>query len=294
MSQSRFEFRSVGKSYGAREALSDVSLAVAAGDHLAVLGSSGSGKSTVLRLLAGLEVPDAGTVFLNDAPVSRPGRIELPPHRRGVSLVFQDLALWPNLSARDNVLMGLSGLALGRAEARARTDEVLSLCGIEELAERKPGTMSGGQQQRVALARAIAVRPTFLLLDEPYSGVDLVLKSRLLAEVRALAAAQNMTIVLVTHDPFEATALCRSAVVLERGSVVETGPFTTLLTAPRSDLLRVFRDELSRHEPAPEPAPGRATRDDPVNLLRRLLDFLRAAAAGRVPPDHPAFSGRST
>ena len=132
----------------------------------------------------------------------------------------------------------------------------MSLCGIEDLAGRKPGTLSGGQQQRVALARAIAVRPTFLLLDEPYAGLDLVLKSRLLAEVRALAALQDMTVVLVTHDPLEAMSLCRSAVVLDQGRVVEAGPLTELLEAPRSELLRVFRDEFSRHEPDRGPAGG--------------------------------------
>ena len=109
--------------------------------------------------------------------------------------------------------------------------------------------MSGGQQQRVALARAVAVRPAILLLDEPYSGLDLVLKSRLLAEVRALAALQDMTVILVTHDPWEAMTLCRSAVVLEQGTVIEAGPLMSLLRAPRSELLQVFRDEFTRHEP---------------------------------------------
>src|SRR5208283_5269964 len=148
-----------------------------------------------------------------------------------------------------NVMMGLSGLALPRSEALARTLEALSLCGIEELADRKPGAMSGGQQQRVALARAVAVRPAFLLMDEPYAGLDLVLKSRLLPEVRKLAAWQNMTVILVTHDPLEAMSLCRSAVVLDQGSIVEAGPLTDLLDAPRSELLRTFHDEYSRHEP---------------------------------------------
>jgi iron(III) transport system ATP-binding protein len=228
--------------------LCNVSFTVTAGDHLAILGPSGSGKSTILRLLAGLETPDAGTVLLNDAPVSQPGRILLAPHRRGISLVFQDLALWPNLSAQANVMMGLSGLALSRSEAKARTLEALSLCGIEELADRKPGAMSGGQQQRVALARAVAVRPGFLLMDEPYAGLDLVLKARLLPEVRELAATQNMTVILVTHDPMEAMSLCRSAVVLDQGHVVEAGPLADLLDASRSELLRVFHDEFSRHE----------------------------------------------
>jgi ABC-type Fe3+/spermidine/putrescine transport system ATPase subunit len=249
MSGGRFEVRSLSKSYGTSKALGNVSFAVTAGEHLAVLGPSGCGKSTVLRLLAGLEAPDAGLVLLNDVPVSEPGRILLAPHRRGVSLVFQDLALWPNLSAHANVMMGLSGLALSRREALARADEALSLCGIEEVADRKPGAMSGGQQQRVALARAVAVRPAFLLMDEPYAGLDLVLKSRLLPEVRRLAALQDMTVILVTHDPLEAMSLCRSAVVLDQGKIVEAGPWTDLLDAPRSELLRVFHDEFSRHQP---------------------------------------------
>src|SRR5580658_6163707 len=248
MNSARFEVCSLSKSYGATKALGDVSFTITAGEHLAVLGASGSGKSTVLRLLAGLEAPDAGLVLLNDIPVSEPGRILLAPHRRGISMVFQDLALWPNLSAHANVMMGLSGLALSRPAALARTREALSLCRIEDLADRKPAAMSGGQQQRVALARAVAVRPAFLLMDEPYSGLDLVLKSRLLPEVRELAALQDMTVILVTHDPLEALALCRSAVVLDQGSIVEAGPLTDLLEAPRSDLLRVFRDEFSRHE----------------------------------------------
>jgi ABC-type Fe3+/spermidine/putrescine transport system ATPase subunit len=248
MSGVRFEFRSVSKNYGPTNALCDVSFSVSTGEHLAVLGPSGSGKSTVLRLLAGLESPDAGLVLLNDVPVSKPSRILLPPHRRDISLVFQDLALWPNLSAQSNVMMGLSGLKLSRREALTRTREALSLCGIDELANRKPVAMSGGQQQRVALAWAVAVRPAFLLMDEPYVGLDLVLKSRLLPEVRELAASQNMTVILVTHDPWDAISLCDSAVVLEDGKIVEAGMLTDLLAAPRSEVLRVFHEEYRRHE----------------------------------------------
>src|SRR5262249_48631203 len=131
-----------------------------------------------------------------------------------------------------------------RREARGRADETLALCGIESLASRKPGQVSGGQQQRVALARALAVRPTFLLLDEPFAGLDLVLKARLLEEVAAVAARQDLTVLLVTHAPAEALALCRSAIVLDRGAVVEAGSLTDLLGAPRSELLRVFRERF--------------------------------------------------
>jgi ABC-type Fe3+/spermidine/putrescine transport system ATPase subunit len=249
MNGSRFELSRLSKNYAEAQALREVSFAITAGENLAVLGPSGSGKSTALRLLAGLEAPDSGAVFLNGEPISTPGQVLMPPHRRGISLVFQDLALWPNLTAQDNVMLGLSGLKLTRREARARTREALRMCRIEELAARKPGAMSGGQQQRVALARAIAVRPAFLLMDEPYSGLDLILRSKLLAEVREFATAQSITVVLVTHDPLEALSLCRSAVVLDQGAVIEAGPLTALLEEPRSELLRVFRDQLSRHEP---------------------------------------------
>lgn len=246
MSETSFQVRWLGKRYGVHQALEDVSFFIRAEEHLAILGPSGSGKSTVLRLLAGLEPPDQGEILLNGSIISAPGKILVPPHRRGISMVFQDLALWPNLSAHENVRMGLSGLTLSRSEAVTRTREALRLCGIEELADRKPGAMSGGQQQRVALARAIAVRPMFLLLDEPYAGLDLVIKSRLQVEVRALAESQKVTVVLVTHDPWEAMSLCRSAVVLDHGKLVEAGLLNELLWTPRSDLLRIFRDEFSR------------------------------------------------
>jgi ABC-type Fe3+/spermidine/putrescine transport system ATPase subunit len=251
MRSSQFAIRSLGKRYGSQVALCDVSFTITAGQNLALLGASGSGKSTLLRLLTGLEAPDSGIILLDDEPVSTPGRVLLAPHRRGIALVFQDLALWPNLSASENVMLGLAGLALPKAEARARTHEALRLCGIEDLAERRPAALSGGQQQRVALARAVAVRPAFLLMDEPYAGLDLVLKSRLLAVVRSFAALQDITVLLVTHDPLEALSLCRSAVVLDQGRVVESGPLTDLLDAPRSELLCVFRDTLSRGNDRP-------------------------------------------
>jgi ABC-type Fe3+/spermidine/putrescine transport system ATPase subunit len=236
------EFRSVSKLYDGRTALSEVSFVVTAGEHTAILGASGCGKSTLLRLLAGLDAPSAGQVLLDGSVVSQPHQILRPPHLRNLAMVFQDLALWPNLSVRDNILLGLSGAGLTKQEARTRAREALALCDVESLAERKPGTISGGQQQRVALARAIAVRPSYLLLDEPFSGLDLMTKAKLLEEIAALAMAQKITVLLVTHDPLEAMTLCRSALVLDNGRIAECGRWADVLRAPRSPVLRIFRD----------------------------------------------------
>lgn len=246
MNASQFAFRSVSKIYDRNRVLDEVSFTIPAGEHTAILGPSGCGKSTVLRLLAGLEVPSAGQVLLDGRSVSEPHRVLRPPHLRGVAMVFQDLALWPNLSVIDNVLLGLSGKGLIKKEAEKRAREALALCTIESLADRKPGAISGGQQQRVALARALAVQPSFLLLDEPFAGLDLITKTTLLEEIATLASERKITIVLVTHDPTEATTLCRSALVLETGHVEETGTWEGLLGNPRSEMLRVFRAHLGR------------------------------------------------
>jgi ABC-type sulfate/molybdate transport systems ATPase subunit len=142
--------------------------------------------------------------------------------------------------------LGLSGTRLTKKEERKRAREALALCAIESLAERKPGNLSGGQQQRVALARALAVQPSFLFLDEPFAGLDLLTKARLLEEIAALTTAQHVTIVLVTHDPYEATTLCRSALVLDNGHMEVTGRWEDILSDSRSELLQVFRAHVGR------------------------------------------------
>lgn len=245
MTGSRFEICSVSKTYGEHTVFSAVSFTIAAGVHTAILGPSGGGKSTLLRLLAGLDAPSAGQVRLDGSVVSEAHKVLRPPHLRGVAMVFQDLALWPNLSVLDNVLLGLSGAGLSNRDSQVRAREALALCTIEFLANRKPGQLSGGEQQRVALARAIAGRPTFLFLDEPFSGLDLVTKIDLLKEIGALAARQKLTIVLVTHDPLEAITLCRSVLVLANGRVEESGVLPDLLRVPQSETLKVFRDHLN-------------------------------------------------
>jgi ABC-type Fe3+/spermidine/putrescine transport system ATPase subunit len=238
----QFQFCSVSKVYDGHSALSEVSFTITAGEHTAILGPSGCGKSTALRLLAGLEAPSQGQVLLDGKPISGPNRVLTPPFLRGIAMVFQDLALWPNLTALGNVLLGLSGAKLPRREARARAEEAISLCGIASLAHRRPGQLSGGQQQRVALARALAARPRLLVLDEPFSSVDIPTKARLLGEIRSLVAQQNLTIVLVSHDPLEAAAICHTAVILEDGRVQEFGSLAELIRDPHSQMLKTFRD----------------------------------------------------
>jgi ABC-type Fe3+/spermidine/putrescine transport system ATPase subunit len=239
-----FELRSVSRDYEGVAAVSQVSLRIGDGERLAIIGPSGCGKSTILRLLAGIDAPSGGEVLLDKSIISKPRRVLLPPHRRGVAMVFQDLGLWPNLSILDNVKLGLSGQKLSHVEIDRRARATLSLCRIEEIAKRRPGAVSGGQQQRAALARALAGSPRFLFLDEPFSGLDLITKQPLLNDISRLADAQHVALVLVTHDPVEAARLCRSAVVLDRGRVVESGRLEQLLDAPKSDFLRLFGEVI--------------------------------------------------
>lgn len=237
-----FEFRNVCKSYGAKRVLNDVSLALPDGQHTALIGASGSGKSTLLRLLAGLESPDAGEILLDGTVISTTNKILVPPHQRGVSMVFQDLALWPNLSTFENIILGLAGLDLPRTEARSRANEMLRICGIELLKNRIPGTLSGGEQQRVALARSLAAEPRFLFLDEPFAGLDGPTKFRLLAEIRQIVGQKSMTLVVVTHDLLEAASLAEHAIILDGGRVNAVGRIGDLMDQSPLPIFNSFRE----------------------------------------------------
>ncbi len=242
MSEVTFELDQVSRAYDTQLALSDVSITFATGQHTAILGPSGSGKSTLLRLLAGLEAPTRGRISCGGELASAPNRVLVPPHLRQLSMVFQDLALWPNLTTEANVLLALSGVGLRRGEALGRAREAMDLCGISHVARRKPGQISGGEQQRVALARAIVGRPSFLLLDEPFTGIDVLTKARLISEIGRLAVTQQLTIILVSHDPWEAMQLCSNALVLEQGRVRQAGTLKAVLDDSACEFVRAFRD----------------------------------------------------
>lgn len=240
------ELRGISATRGVEAALRDVSLSIEAGGSLGLLGRSGSGKSSLLRIVAGLDAPEKGQVLLGGAPASADGRVLIPPHRRGVAMLFQDLALWPDLTLLQNVALGLCGSGIPRRERAVRAHGALERCSVHALAHRKPAEVSGGESQRAALARAMAVEPRLLLLDEPFSSLDPVTKQDMTSRVRALTRDHGVAIVLVTHDPLEMLALCSDAVVLEAGRVVESGRVADLLRTPRSPVLCAFRDQLIR------------------------------------------------
>jgi len=235
------KLQSIGFEYGSQRVLDGVCLSVESGAHLAVIGRSGSGKSTLLRVIAGLEVPADGRVLGHDQTLSEPGHIRVAPEKRRMAMVFQDLGLWPNLNAEENVRLGLSGLRLKRSEARRRATGALRRCGMEDLVDRLPGSLSGGEQQRVALARALAVEPELLLLDEPFTGLDLVTREEILQEVERSVREQGVTLVVVTHDPWEAERLCDVGVVFEHGRVVDSGSLCELVNRSESPIMARFR-----------------------------------------------------
>ncbi len=209
--------------YGSTTVLADFSLALGVSEHLALIGPSGCGKSTLLRLIAGLESPTRGTISMEGSVVTDGSRILVPPHQRGVAMVFQDLALWPNLTALANVELALASVSLTRHEKHERAEKALALCRIGELAQRKPRQLSGGQQQRVALARAMAVRPRLMLLDEPFTGLDDTLKAQLIHDVRALCALHDITLLAVTHDRADAAGLGCAVREMQNQGVAFTG-----------------------------------------------------------------------
>jgi iron(III) transport system ATP-binding protein len=212
------EVRDLVVRYGATVAVDGACLDVASGGVTALLGASGCGKTSLLRAVAGFGEVAGGTIAIAGERVTGPG-VWVPPERRRVGMVFQEGALFPHLTVRDNVAYGLRGAA----DAGERVAAALHLVGMEVLSERFPDQLSGGQQQRVALARALAPRPRLVLLDEPFANLDAALRSRVREEVREILLRAEATAVLVTHDQEEALSIADTVAVMEDGAVVQLG-----------------------------------------------------------------------
>ena len=252
------ELSGIDKSYGAEQAVAPLDLAIEPGAFVTILGPSGCGKTTLLRLIAGLEEPDHGEIRLGERVVfSQKGGITVPPEKRDIGLIFQSYALWPHMTVEKNITLALKEQKKPAAEIERRLKNALQMVQLEEYRQRYPSELSGGQQQRVAVARLIAMRSSILLMDEPLSNLDAMLRTDMRAEMKRLHRQLEATTVYVTHDQVEALTLSDVIVVMSNGHVQQNGtPFdiyhhpANLFVAefigdPRINLLegKIWRDQ---------------------------------------------------
>ena len=221
--------------YGSARVLHGVDLAVAPGEFVAILGSSGCGKTTLLRTIAGFQKSSAGAIRLSGRDVAN-----LPPEKRNIAMVFQSYALWPHMTVLGNVGYGLRLRGVPRPEVRRRVAEVLKLLNLSGLEERKVTNLSGGQRQRVALGRALAIDPQLLLLDEPLSNLDAKVRVQLRSEIKALQNRLGFTAIHVTHDREEAMTMADRIVVMEAGRIAQAGPPKEVYDHPNSPFVASF------------------------------------------------------
>ncbi|MBI4703632.1 MAG: ABC transporter ATP-binding protein [Deltaproteobacteria bacterium] len=254
---------------GQPPALSDLSLHVADGELLVLVGPSGCGKSTVLRLIAGLELPDAGTIQLGERDLAG-----VPPQERDVAMVFQGYALYPHLSARDNIAFPLKMRGISRAERARRVAAVADTLGLGELLDRRPAELSGGERQRVAMGRAIVRSPQAFLFDEPLSNLDAKLRAELRTELAALVRGLGATALYVTHDQAEAMTMGDRVAVLRRGALQQVGTPREIYEDPASSFVAGFLGT---------PA---------INLIELACDGPSARVPGLTLPVPPALAGR--
>jgi iron(III) transport system ATP-binding protein len=230
------EVRDLSHAYGAHQVVRGISFSLARGAIGCLLGPSGCGKTTVLRCIAGFEAVQAGTIHIGGRQVSAPGAT-VAPERRRIGMVFQDYALFPHLPVGGNIAFGLRG---SRAERDARVAELAAMVGLSAALDKYPHEISGGQQQRAALARSLAPRPDLLLLDEPFSNLDVDLRERLSAEVREIIKASGATAVLVTHDQQEAFAMADEIGVLHEGRIQQWDTAYNLYHRPANRFIADF------------------------------------------------------
>jgi iron(III) transport system ATP-binding protein len=236
---SKLALSGLGKSFGTAAAVQDVTLSLAEGEFLSLLGPSGCGKTTILRMIAGFVRPSAGMITMNGVVLSSVGHV-VPPEKRGMSMIFQSYAIWPNMTVSQNVAFGLELRRLPAAELKRRLDQVLDVVQLGHLRDRYPAELSGGQQQRVALARAIVIEPEVLLMDEPLSNLDANLREEMRSEIRRLHDAFRITTVYVTHDQAEAMVTSDRIVVMNGGRIEQVDDPVSLYNRPRTRFVANF------------------------------------------------------
>ena len=239
--QTYLELKGIQKRYGAFTALEGIDLTIRRGEFICFLGPSGCGKTTLLRIIAGLETQTAGTIVQDGRDISL-----LPPAQRDYGIMFQSYALFPNLTAADNVGYGLVNRKQTRAQIAPRVDQLLALVGLPGSGAKYPSQLSGGQQQRIALARALATSPGLLLLDEPLSALDAIVRVRLRNEIRALQRELGVTTVMVTHDQEEALSVADRIVVMNHGVIEQIGTPMQVYREPASPFVADFVGTINR------------------------------------------------
>ena len=227
--------KQITKTFGDLVALNDVSLSVNEGEFVCLLGPSGCGKTTLLRIIAGLEQQNVGQIFQAGQDISR-----LPPRQRDFGIVFQSYALFPNLTAAENIAYGLENRKVSKDQIKSRVKELLELIGLPEVGEKYPAQLSGGQQQRIALARALAPSPGLLLLDEPLSALDARVRISLRIEIKHLQHRLGVTTVFVTHDQEEALVMADRIVVMDQGTIEQVGTAEQIYSTPASPFVANF------------------------------------------------------
>jgi multiple sugar transport system ATP-binding protein len=229
------ELRGVRKAFGATPVLDDVSLNLESREFIAFLGPSGSGKSTLLRIIAGLETADAGEVWLEGRRIDT-----LPPGQRGIAMVFQHYALYPHMSARENMAFGLKNAKVARDEIERRIADAANVLEITPLLDRKPAEMSGGQRQRIAIGRALVKEPKLFLLDEPLSNLDAALRLRTRVELAQLKQKVDAAVIMVTHDQAEAMTLADRIIVMNDRRIQQVGPPMEIYSRPANIFVAQF------------------------------------------------------
>ncbi len=234
------ELSNISKVYGTTTVVEKVNLEAEKGEFISFLGPSGCGKTTTLRMVAGFEQPNTGSITLDGADITY-----LPPRQRNIGMVFQSYALFPNMTVGQNIGFGLQTRKLPKEEIKQKVDEMLAMVHLESHIDKYPYQLSGGQQQRIALARALAINPAVLLLDEPLSALDAKIRVELRLEIRRIQQTMGITTIYVTHDQEEAMLLSDRVVVMSQGHVEQIGPPSRIYNYPATEFVAQFVGQLN-------------------------------------------------